>query len=124
MSEKLYKLKDECKAFYTPKYKYFEEQHTLEFWLKEGYIQEALEEVPQRVELVVLSESSYNLVVIKCPYTPFTEQERLLMEQALNGELFTKDDLHSFASHYCDDDFDRLSKTYLLDEWLKTRKNA
>jgi hypothetical protein len=59
-----------------------------------------LEEVEERIELMInkpLDDNFYNLR--KVNGDDFTDQEKELCEKALNGELFTKDDMEAFVNY-------------------------
>ncbi len=105
---KKYKLKEEAKRFLTNKLNVHigEVVQTLEDWEKVNFCIEALEEVPQRIELVFCE----NKVGTKKVYLgkksfdvfKFTPQEKNLMEKAINGELLDIDSLDNedFALWY------------------------
>ena len=102
MSEKKYKLKEEVKKYFdNPRL----EEKTREDWLSYNIGLEALEEVPQRIELVLNSEtyaSTLTSIIRKADKIAFTPQEKELCEKALNGELLDIDTLDNeeFALWY------------------------
>lgn len=93
---KRYKLKEKYKpAFQTT---YHDAVLTYGGWNSNGVTFEALEEVEIRIELELRTCPKYGIDVMnKTEEDPFTDQEKELCEKALNGELFTKDDLYQFA---------------------------
>ena len=127
MSDKLYRLKDEVKKYFTEHTSLHVTQTELD-WNEEGISIEALIEVPQRVELRCTDNCGY---ITKESKQPFTEPERLLMEQALNlpeelkealmsGKLYRIQDLHSLLGYLRFSNTTRLISEW--NEWLKTRK--
>ena len=128
MSEKLYRLKDEVKKWFKPHWHnkaLLIENDDDVCWTDLGASMEALEEVPQRVEIEIKPHfgSDYNLIR-KVGNKSFTEPERLLMEQALNGELFTKEDMIIFSDScwVISKGTDAYSTGELFEKWLQTRK--
>jgi hypothetical protein len=94
MNEKLYRLKEKAKQFVSSYY--HERVEPMGFWHNHtAGMCEHLEEVPQRVELELdgtpRNEDCY-LVKTGINIT-FTEEERLLCEQALNGKLYTLNEI-------------------------------
>ena len=95
---KKYRLKKEVKKYFTDEY-ISERPLTLSEWLDIGITIEALEEVEQRVELVLgeiqqgLDMNYYPKRIAKSDDSNFTMQEKDLCEKALNGELLDIDSL-------------------------------
>lgn len=78
----------------------------LSHWKMLGYNIEALEEVEERIELYSRPrcegrlDNGHTKIIVglqKVSGEIFTDQEKELCEKALNGELFTKEDLYQFA---------------------------
>ena len=108
---KKYRLKEEVKnqlkSLFTDKF--LNKEQSLEEWKNDYFIMNnKLEEVEEKIKLMInkpLDDSCCNLR--KVNGDDFTEQEKELCEKALNGELFTKDDIenpitviHSFEHWY------------------------
>lgn len=74
---------------------------TVKDWqIKYGIFSCDLEEVEERVELEIYNlGSGVNGRLQKKAKNGFTQEEKELCEKALNGELFTKDDLYQFAQN-------------------------
>lgn len=112
---KLYRLKEKAKQFVSSYY--HERVEPMGFWHNHtAGMCEHLEEVPQRVELELdgtpRNEDCY---LVKTGINiPFTEEERQLCERALNGELFTREDLEQCVSH-C------LCFNETINDWIKER---
>jgi hypothetical protein len=85
--EKKYRIKEELRKMFSNELK--SETFTLSKWGNYGFKVEALEEVDQRIELKRNPRS--NGSVSKANEGFFTNESILLMEQAINGELFSID---------------------------------
>ncbi len=115
---KKYKLKEEAKRFLTDKLnvQIGEVIQTLEDWEKVNFCIEALEEVPQRIKLYGQLEDGYCRYLRKKDATHFTDKQRIICEKAINGELFTKDDMDEYLC-FCD------GKIKTVDEWLQHKQD-
>ena len=104
---KKYKLKEEAKRFLTNKLnvQIGEVVQTLEDWEKVNFCIEALEEVPQRIELYGQLEGGYCRYLRKKDATHFTDKQRIICEKALNGELLDIDSFNyeDFSDWYRDE---------------------
>jgi hypothetical protein len=92
---KKYRLKEEVKKFIGVPYP--EAINTLEYWDKCYVKLEALEEVPSRIELSRNPVDGY--LINRVDGEIISDQEKDLCEKALNGELFTKDDMEAFVNY-------------------------
>ena len=113
---KKYRLKEEVKKYF--KERFWNREERFEWWQNNsGASPSSIEKVPQRVELywfnayLNLQKRIGNSIV-----KPFTEQEKELCEKALNGELFTKDDMDEYLC-FCD------GKIKTVDEWLQHKQD-
>ncbi|MCK5342622.1 MAG: hypothetical protein KAR20_04410 [Candidatus Heimdallarchaeota archaeon] len=61
-----------------------------------------IEEVPERIRLSVTKglRSSISQSSSTIKHGPFSDEQVKIMEQALNGELFTKEDLICLSDHF------------------------
>ena len=122
---KKYRLKEEVK-------KYFDDSMwDLEFTYDDIHIDRgvslnALEEVPQRIELRIGTCDKGALFKTSEPFCSWTDQEKDLCEKALNGELL---DIDSLDSEHFNLWWNRNRKpfqsetfVYLLKQYLKEKK--
>lgn len=96
---KKYRLKTEVKKYVSHELA-FSLVEPMEYWERSIWNKEALEEVPQRVELMFnISDKGVDFgmenkrLLIKTDRTLFTDKEKALCEKALNGELLDIDSL-------------------------------
>ena len=115
--EKKYKLKEEVKKYLCESL--HNEIRYEGYWMNERVSKEALEEVPQRVELEIMGGRYYAQSLQKKDFSiPFTEQEKELCEKALNGELHTLDQVLSAIENWSVFGIDK--KT--IEEYLNQKK--
>jgi len=135
---KKYRLKEEAKKFLTDNLNAHigEVIQTLEDWESVNFCIEALEEVEDRIELEFMysedGENKDKRWLSKCGESSecfkngFTDQEKELCEKALNGELFTKDDLYQFSQNCLNKCYPEYFSRDLLDatfeEYLNQKK--
>jgi hypothetical protein len=99
---KKYRLKEEVKKLLIIDSNYSDREMTLTDWFNYCKLtEEALEEVPSRIELIISQIDGYGMY--KTNKTYWTDQEKDLCEKALNGELLDIDSLDDkdFAEWYC-----------------------
>jgi hypothetical protein len=133
---KKYRLKEEVKKYIDSNYN--DETMTLTEWFNYCKVnEEALEEVPQRVELRIGLSDKGALFKSSEPFDKWTNQEKDLCEKALNGELLDIDSIYNydfddFAAEYNErNGFDGVSLrldcydiTELLKQYLKDKQNG
>ena len=96
----------------TPAVQIFVFYSDIENALKDGWI----EEVPERISLYI----HQNINVRKSDNSNFNIDELSKMEAALNGELFTKDDVIDVITFYVGSDFYGVEEIFLA--WFENRK--
>ena len=129
---KKYRLKEKLKDYFIVNRNDIQDY---DFWVKKGISINALEEVPQRVELKKIKQ--YDINIISKTKGGFTDQEKDLCEKAFNGELLDidsidNDDFDDFAAEYNErNGFDGVSLrldcydiTELLKQYLKDKQNG
>lgn len=125
---KKYKLREEVKKYFDTCY--YKHELSLEDWKKTfGLSLEALEEVPQRVELKGLDNDNLhipNFALYKNNNESWTQQEKDLCEKALNNELLDidnldDDDFESWYLNTCDLTFPTVSIKAVLKAYLEQR---
>jgi len=128
---KKYRLKEEVKKYFNIKESFLDAEHSEDRWHYEGVSSEALEEVPQRIELntcgIGSSISMFNLQK-KCG-NEWTDQEKDLCEKALNGELLDIDsisdrDFLNWYHSYCELNITDNGIKLVLKAYLKEKNNG
>ena len=76
------------------------------------------EPIPERIELEF--RDIHRLSINSKDGSSFSDEDLKLMEQAKNGELFTRDDMRLFAVHFHKGD---LTVSKSLDDWLKDKQS-
>lgn len=116
---KLYKLKEEVKKYYVAADP--DARNSMDYWEKQHLLPEALEEVPQRIELNIVTlsfmEDEPRHMYLKRSTGQWTEQERKDIETFLN-DFGSMDVLHKLIYDYSQ--FKGHSMSFK--SWLKENK--
>ena len=80
------------------------------------------EPIPERIELKFYGPQNHE-IIMKYPVYEFTDKEFDLMEQAINGELFTKEDVLDLM-RWNEENFVQNGAAHkdIFDIWLKSKK--
>lgn len=101
---KKYKLKEECKKYFTNDFGRIDGHETKEWWREHNVASEALEEVQERIRFASM-ESEYRPIpnssrVVIHTNCMWSGDNDAIIEKALNGDLFTAEEVLDFHNKY------------------------